>query len=49
VSVNQMGESLISQAMCAPMTSCAACVPAPPANYAASCSNHVCGILIATP
>jgi len=34
--------------MCAPMSVCAGCVPVPPANYAAACTNHVCSILIAT-
>jgi hypothetical protein len=47
VAVSKTGEQAISAAECAPNTACLDCLPVPPARTLASCTNHVCQVLLA--
>jgi len=47
VAVSKTGEQAIAAAECAPNTGCLECIPVPPPRTLASCTNHVCQVLLA--
>ena len=47
VAVSRTGEQAIAAAECAPNTACLDCLPVPPPRTLASCTNHVCQVLLA--
>jgi hypothetical protein len=47
VAVSASGEKALTAAECAPNTACLDCLPVPPPKTLASCTNHVCQVLLA--